>query len=131
MRNIITKNEVKEVKELVVDYYGYSDEWTDSDTVFILEYALGLTENRPDEFMINIINKVFPVSYGLCSNHRTVDTLTKEQFAKIKSGVLRHHMCVDEYMISDMLFIVEYMFGFKDSYLPDEWMKEIIEDVFK
>ena len=65
------------------------------------------------------------------SNHRTLEVLTKEQLSKIKSGVLKHHMCVDEYMISDVLFIIEYVFGFKDNYIPDDYMLEIIEDVFK
>lgn len=64
-------------------------------------------------------------------NHKKIDTITKEQFMAIKTGVLRHHKCVDEYMISDILFIVEYAFGFKNSYVPDDWMLEIIEDVFK
>ena len=64
-------------------------------------------------------------------NHKKIDTITKEQFSKIKTGVLRHHKCVDEYMISDILFIIEYAFGFKNSYIPDDYMIEIIEDVFK
>ena len=131
MRNRITKNEMKEVKDLIIDFYGYSDEWTDCDIVFIMEHVLGLVDNIPDSHMIDIINKIFPVSYGLCSNHKTVDSITKEQFSKIKTGVLRHHKCVDEYMIADILFIVEYVFGFKDSYIPDDYMIEIIEDVFK
>ena len=131
MRYSVTKNEIMKVVDLVVEHYGYMDEFVESDIVFIIEYVLGETDNTPDAFMIDIINKVFPVSYGLVSNHRTIDVLTKEQFAKIKTGVLRHHMCVDEQVISDMLFIVEYAFGFKDNYVPDDYMIEIIEDIFK
>lgn len=63
--------------------------------------------------------------------HKKIDSITKEQFSAIKSGVLRHHRCVDEYMISDILFIIEYAFGLKNSYIPDDYMIEIIENVFK
>lgn len=130
MRNEVTKNEILRVVDLVVDHYGYMDEGVEADIVFIVEYVLGETNNKPDDYMIDIINEVFPKSYGLMSEHKT-DTLTKEQFSAIKTGVLRHHKCVDEYMISDILFIIEYAFGFKNSYIPDEYMLEIIEDVFK
>lgn len=63
--------------------------------------------------------------------HKKIDALTKEQFSTIKSGVLKHYKCVDEYMIADILFIIEYAFGLKNSYIPDEYMIEIIKDVFK
>ena len=64
-------------------------------------------------------------------NHRTLDAITKEQLAIIKSGVLRHYKCINDEMISDILFIIEYAFGLKNSYIPDEYMLEIIENVFK
>ena len=131
MRNIVTKNEILRVVDLVVEHYGYMDEWVESDIVFIIEYVLGETDNKPDDYMMNIIDQVFPKSYGFMDNHKKIDTLTKEQFSAIKTGVLRHHKCVDEYMIADILFIIEYAFGFKNSYIPDDYMIEIIEDVFK
>ena len=28
--------------------------------------------------------------------HKKIDSITKEQFSAIKSGVLKHHKCVDE-----------------------------------
>lgn len=130
MRNEVTKNDIMRVVDLVVDHYGYMDEWVESDIVFIIEYVLGETDNKPDSYMIDIINEVFPKFYGLMNEHKT-DTLTKEQFSAIKTGVLRHHRCVDEYMISDILFIIEYAFGLKNSYIPDDYMIEIIENVFK
>lgn len=130
MRNEVTKNDIMRVVDLVVDHYGYMDEWVESDIVFIVEYVLGETDNKPDSYMIDIINQVFPEFYGLMNEHKT-DTLTKEQFSAIKTGVLRHHRCVDEYMISDILFIIEYAFGLKNSYIPEDYMIEIIEDVFK
>ena len=130
MRNEVTKNDIMRVVDLVVEHYGYMDEWVESDIVFIVEYVLGETDNKPDDYMIDIINEVFPKFYGLMSEHKT-DTLTKEQFSAIKTGVLRHHRCVDEYMISDILFIIEYAFGLKNSYIPDDYMIEIIENVFK
>jgi hypothetical protein len=131
MRNEVTKNDIMRVVDLVVDHYGYMDEWVESDIVFIVEYVLGETDNKPDDYMIDIINEVFPESYGFMDNHKKIDTLTKEQFSTIKSGVLNHHRCVDEYMIADILFIIEYAFGLKSSYIPDDYMLEIIESVFK
>lgn len=65
------------------------------------------------------------------SLYKTTDTITKEQFMAIKTGVLRHHKCVNDAMISDILFIIEYAFGFKCSDIPDDYMIEIIENVFK
>ena len=65
------------------------------------------------------------------SNHPTLEVITKEQLAIIKSGVLRHYMCVNDEMISDILFIIEYLFGFKDNCIPDDYMYEIFEDVLK
>ena len=38
--------------------------------------------------------------------HKKIDALTKEQFSAIKSGVLKHHKCVDEYMLE----IIENVF---------------------
>ncbi len=131
MRNQVTKNEILRVVDLVVDHYGYLDEWVESDIIFIVEYVLGETNNTPDKYMLDIIDKVFPKSYGFMDNHKKIDCITKEQFSAIKTGVLRQHKCVDEFMISDILFIIEYAFGFKNSYVPDDWMLEIIEDVFK
>ena len=65
------------------------------------------------------------------SNHRTLDAITKEQLAIIKSGVLKHYRCINDEMILDILFIIEYLFGFKDHCIPDDYMYEILEDVFK
>ena len=59
-----------------------------------------------------------------------VDTITKEQLMAIKSGVLKHHKCVNDEVISDILFIIEYAFGFKNSYIPEDYMIDIIKDVF-
>ena len=65
------------------------------------------------------------------SNHRTLDAITKEQLSIIKSGVLRHYKCINDEMILDILFIIEYLFGFKDNCILDDYMIEIIENVFK
>lgn len=65
------------------------------------------------------------------SNHRTLDAITKEQLAIIKSGVLRHYKCINDEMILDILFIIEYLFGFKDNCVLDDYMIEIIDNVFK
>ena len=46
------------------------------------------------------------------SNHRTLDAITKEQLAIIKSGVLRHYKCINDEMILDILFNLDYLFGF-------------------
>ena len=65
------------------------------------------------------------------SNHRTLDAITKEQLSIIKSGVLRHYKCINDEMILDILFIIEYLFGFKDNCVLDDYMIEIIDNVFK
>ena len=128
MRRIqVTKNEILRVVDLVVDHYGYMDEWVESDIVFIIEYVLGETDNKPDDFMIPIIEEVFPKSFGFMEHPLQIDTLTKEQFAMIKSAVLSHYRCVDEQVISDILFIIEYAFGFKASYIPEDYMIDILE----
>ena len=64
-------------------------------------------------------------------NHRTLDAITKEQLSIIKLGVLRHYKCINDEMILDILFIIEYLFGFKDNCVLDDYMIEIIENVFK
>ena len=65
------------------------------------------------------------------SNHPTLEVITKAQLAIIKSGVLKHYMCVNNEMILDILFIIEYLFGFKDNCIPDDYMYEIFENVLK
>ena len=65
------------------------------------------------------------------SNHPTLEVITKEQFAIIKSGVLRHYKCINEETLIDILFIVEYLFGFEDNCILDDYMYEIFENVLK
>ena len=65
------------------------------------------------------------------SNHPTLEVITKEQLAIIKSGVLRHYKCINEETLIDILFIVEYLFGFEDNCILDDYMYEIFEDVLK
>ena len=130
--NSINRNQVAEVRQLTANYYGYVDEEVEQDILFIIETAMGFNDNyKPDDWMLDIIDRVFPASYHFMDNHKKIECITKEQFSAIKSGVLKHHMCVDEYMIADILFIVEYVLGFKNSYIPDDYMIEIIENVFK
>ncbi len=58
MKNLvmINKNVVDEIIEMVTDHYGYFDEWTTSDVVFIIQFALGMTERlyKPCEYMYDI-----------------------------------------------------------------------------
>lgn len=60
MRNHITKHEVEQIRNLVINHYGYVDEWVESSVLFIIEYALGMHRHCiPDEWMIRIIDNVF------------------------------------------------------------------------
>ena len=130
--NSINREQLMKVRQLVSNYYGYVDDEVEQDILFVIETAMGFNDNyKPDEWMLDIIDEVFPVSYHFMDNHKKIECLTKEQFMAIRSGVLKQHMCVDEFMISDILFIIEYAFGLKNSYIPDDWMLEIIENVFK
>ena len=65
------------------------------------------------------------------SNHPTLEVITKAQLAIIKSGVLRHYKCINEETLIDILFIVEYLFGFEDNCILDDYMYEIFENVLK
>ena len=59
------------------------------------------------------------------------DTITKEEYMAIKGAVLRHHGCLDSYTESDILYIIEYMLGFKNVYIDnDDYMAKLIRDIF-
>jgi hypothetical protein len=62
--------------------------------------------------------------------HKPIDEITREQYRAIKSAVLRHHKCVNEDTVLDILFVIEYIFGFKNSSIPDEYMIDILNDIF-
>lgn len=59
------------------------------------------------------------------------DTITKEEYMAIKSAVLKHHGCLDSYTESDILFIIEYMLGFKNVYISnDDYIAKLIREIF-
>ncbi len=60
-----------------------------------------------------------------------IDSINREQIQKINKLVLEYHGYIDEFVESDVLFIIEYALGLKNNYNPDDWMLDIIEDVFK
>lgn len=57
-------------------------------------------------------------------------SITREELKAIKGAVLNHYGYYDEFVESDILFIIEYILGFKEEYIPDEYMIDIIKKIF-
>lgn len=57
-------------------------------------------------------------------------SITREELKAVKGAVLKHYGYYDEFVESDILFIIEYILGFKEEYIPDEYMIDIIKKIF-
>ena len=58
----VTEMDIKlfnRIDEMVCDYYGYIDENTYSDLLFIVKFGLGMVKNyKPDDYMYDIFDKL-------------------------------------------------------------------------
>ena len=92
---IINKEVLAEIKRLVEDFYGYSDEWTDCDVVFVVEFALGLTKGlyRPNEYMYDIFDRL-----GIVEGH-----VHDEGLIKVIQDTKEEYGYYDEYIASTIL----------------------------
>ena len=60
MKNLVMINRtvVEEIEDMVSDLLGYFDEYTYSDALFIVEFALGMKKNyTPEEYMLEMYNE--------------------------------------------------------------------------
>ena len=60
MKNLVMINRkvVDDIEDMVYDCLGYFDEYTYSDSLFIVEFALGMKrEHTPEEYMYDILFK--------------------------------------------------------------------------
>ena len=60
MKNLVILNAevVNEIEDMVCDCLGYFDEYTYSDALFIVEFALGMKKDyKPEEYMYDIFDK--------------------------------------------------------------------------
>ena len=77
MKNLvmINKEVVNEIEDMVYDYLGYFDEYTYSDALFIVEFALGMKRNyKPDEWMYDIFDH-FGIVEGFVHDEEMVEFL--------------------------------------------------------
>lgn len=57
-------------------------------------------------------------------------SITREELKAVKGAVLNYYGYYDEFVEGDILFIIEYILGFKEEYIPDEYMIDIIKKIF-
>ncbi len=76
MKNfMITFETVNEIEDMVYEALGYFDEYTYSQALYIVEYALGMKTNYPPEiYMYDIFNH-FGISSGVVQNKEMVEYL--------------------------------------------------------
>ena len=77
MKNLIMINRtvVNEIEDMVYNALGYFDEYTYSDTLFIIEFALGMKRNyTPEEYMYDIFDH-FGIVEGFVHDEEMVEYL--------------------------------------------------------
>ena len=77
MKNLVMINRkvVDEIEDMVYDALGYFDEYTYSDALFIVEFALGMKrEYTPEEYMYDIFD-YFGIVEGFVHDKEMVEYL--------------------------------------------------------
>ena len=77
MKNLVMINRavVEEIEDMVSDLLGYFDEYTYSDALFIVEFALGMKKNYiPEEYMYDIFDH-FGIVEGFVHDEEMIEFL--------------------------------------------------------
>ena len=80
MKNLVMINRtiVDEIEDMVYDALGYFDEYTYSNALFIVEFALGMKrEYTPEEYMYDIFDH-FGIVEGFVHDKEMVEYLIKK-----------------------------------------------------